>query len=304
MSAHAIGQAFALHRRRVWGIGYRMTGSLEDADEVVQDTFTRALEAAPSAQARSLEPWLVRVATNLAIDKLRKRKRAAYLGQWLPEPLLIQDQEREILAKEALSMTMLGALEQLSATQRAVFILRGLYGYSTSECAQALGLSLPQVKTTLHRARYLLHEAAQGDALTTSARAHDAALLQLMLALQVGDLEQVERLLAQDVRVVSDGAGEVGALLKIVEGSAKVLRFLSAAKRRGVTARQLQLLRTSAGIALYTELDGVGPRAPSRQLWWLTLNAQGQIREISMLVAPSKLDRVLRWSLRPQDMLL
>ncbi len=85
-TADPLESAFARDRSRLWGLCYRMTGSGADADEIVQETFVRALEKRPDA-SRSLTPWLFRVATNLARDRLRVRKSRAYIGPWPPEPI-------------------------------------------------------------------------------------------------------------------------------------------------------------------------------------------------------------------------
>src|SRR5579859_1118474 len=83
----AVGEAFRAEERSLWGLAYRMTGSAADADDVVQETFVRAVERPPARLDEPLRPWLTRVAVNLARDALRRRKRRAYVGPWLPFPL-------------------------------------------------------------------------------------------------------------------------------------------------------------------------------------------------------------------------
>src|SRR5207344_2759291 len=85
--AEVVATAFRRHERFLWGLCYRMTGSAADADDLVQDTFARALERPPRDLEHSVRPWLTRVAVNLARDSLRRRKRSEYVGPWLPEPI-------------------------------------------------------------------------------------------------------------------------------------------------------------------------------------------------------------------------
>ena len=140
-----------VERRFLIGLCYRMTGSAADAEDVVQETFARALERPPARTDAPWRPWLVRVALNLAKDELRRRKRRGYKGPWLPEP--IEDSEwiepshepqstagrYELL--ESVSFAFLLALEALSPAQRAVLLLRDVFEYTGAETAEALDLS-------------------------------------------------------------------------------------------------------------------------------------------------------------------
>src|SRR3954447_16354729 len=83
---------FNLHRRMLWGLSYRLTGCAADADDIVQETFVRVLEHPFPYTAESWRPWLVRVATNLGLDVLRRRRRHAYVGTWLPAPIETEDE--------------------------------------------------------------------------------------------------------------------------------------------------------------------------------------------------------------------
>ena len=150
--AVAIESAFRAHERSLWGMLYRLTGSAADADELVQDTFVRALERPPPDLHASLRPWLVRVALNLGLDALRRRRRIRYTGQWLPSPVEASDEEPlpsfepsiaggettegryDLL--ESVSMAFLVALEALTPRQRAVLLLRDVFDYRVDETAQ------------------------------------------------------------------------------------------------------------------------------------------------------------------------
>lgn len=292
-----LDEAFRAHRPKLWGVCYRMTGNVSDADELVQDTFARALERSPVDLNRSLEPWLMRVAINLATDRLRRRKAQPYTGQWLPEPVVLNevDVEQQLIQKQALSMGCMVALEALTPTCRAVFLLRELYDYDTQECAQALSITASNVKTSLHRARQLLNSPQlQWRARhTMPAYAHDGALWRLFLAIQAQDLALLESLLSQDIHLISDGAGEVAATLNIIRTPRHVARFLSVSQRRGAALEDIRFVRTGHGSGLYTRVKGLAERAPTEHLWWVVPAPDGQIGAIYVIVAPSKLAKIL-----------
>src|SRR5262245_41591051 len=134
-----------------------MTGSAADADDVVQETFLRALARPPAQNDAPLMPWLVQVALNASRDVLRRRRRRGYTGPWLPEPIELEtpdgaaDARSDLLASA--SYAFLLALEALSARQRAVLLLRDVFDYSVSETATVLAVSEGAVKTAHHRAR-------------------------------------------------------------------------------------------------------------------------------------------------------
>src|SRR5215510_10237455 len=164
-------QTFDEHRRYLWGICYRMTGSAADAEDIVQETFVRALEKPPADMEAPLRPWLVKVAVNLSRDQLRRRRRREYFGPWLPAPVITEGesplefdqaptQETSPVAHydllESVTLAFLLALEALTPAQRAVLLLRDAFDYSTSETAKALDMTESNVKVTLHRARQIM----------------------------------------------------------------------------------------------------------------------------------------------------
>src|SRR5262249_8300206 len=147
--ALAIDSLFEEHRRFLWGLCYRMTGSAADADDLVQDTFVRAMEHPPRRLDEALRPWLGKVALNLSRDLLRRRKRRDYTGPWLPSPIDPSRDQRNVSDEppahdphalegryellESVSFAFLVALEALTPTQRAVLLLRDVFDYSVHE---------------------------------------------------------------------------------------------------------------------------------------------------------------------------
>src|SRR5215471_1881273 len=239
------------NRRYLWGLCYRMTGNASDADDLVQETFVKALEHPPKRTDLPMRPWLVRVALNLSRDLLRSRRRRQG-DVWLPSPVPTEELDTppsfepsaaetdSPMARydmlESVSFAFLLALEALTPSQRAVLLLRDVFDYSTAETAEALGSSESSVKVTLLRARramknYDKERTAPGEAHSDLT---SRALEQFLLYLRAGNVEALEKLLAADVVSISDGGGEVAAALRPIYGRDKVLRLiLKTAERFG-----------------------------------------------------------------------
>ena len=299
-------QTFDEHKRFLWGICYRMTGSAADADDIVQDTFVKALEKPPVDVEAPLRPWLVKVAINLSRDQLRRRRRSGYFGPWLPSPVSAEDEsfqdldqqatpEKSPLAeydlRESVTIAFLLALEALTPTQRAVLLLRDVFEYSTTETAEAVEMTQVNVKVTLHRARRIM-EAYNKDRISNLPGRIDEMrdVLQRFLArLAEGDVEGLKKMLAADVVLVSDGGGEVNALAGPMLGRARVLRLLSKLyeANRSVTTTRLEILNGEPAILI--DRSSVKPGHAAFFTMHCELNSRLQMRRLHFVFAPGKL---------------
>ncbi|MBM3778835.1 MAG: sigma-70 family RNA polymerase sigma factor [Acidimicrobiia bacterium] len=298
---------FDAHRRFLWGLCYRMTGSAADADDLVQETYLKALERRPSEREHGWRPWLTRVATNLAIDSLRRRRRRRYVGPWLPAP--VETGEKSVLPSyevsspelstearydlmESVSFAFLLALERLTPRQRAVLLLRDVFDYDVLETARALAMTQGNAKVTHLRARRVM--SAYDGRRTPAARdrrAGDAAKLQEFLGhLERRDVAAIEAMLAADARFVSDGGGEFQAALQIVRGPDRVARLLFglAAKRGEVRADLREINGQPAVVAEVVAPDRWAPRWVFR----LEVGEDGLVHEVQTMLAPSKLTAI------------
>jgi RNA polymerase sigma-70 factor (ECF subfamily) len=238
----AAESAFRAHERYLWALAFRMTGCAADADDLVQETFVRALERPPPDLSTPLRSWLVRVAMNLARDCLRRRRRAGYTGPWLPSPVDAEETlpsyeiaDRDGLTTEgrydlieSVSFAFLLALEALTPAQRAVLLLRDVFDYSARETSDALGMSEANVRTTHHRARKAMSAYDRRRVIPdapTKQRTGEA-LQRLVASVMTGDVAAVEALLAAGVREMSDGGGEYLAARNPILGPNRVARYL------------------------------------------------------------------------------
>ena len=295
---------FQAHRQFLWGLCYRMTGSSADADDLVQETFVRAIER-PPADRDGWRAWLARVATNLSIDAFRRRKRREYIGPWLPAPIETGDEAsppgREIASLEAstehrydliesVSVAFLLALEHLTPRQRAVLILRDVFDYSVQETAKALDLTQSNVKVTHHRAR----QAMKGyeDARLRPTRDHQARaadrLREFLACLQNQDVAGVEAMLAKEARALSDGGGEFHAARLPVLGRKNVARLILGLIAKRAAQARLAFRMLNGMPALVAESPAARGYAP-RFVFQLELNAEGAIAEVHTVLATRKL---------------
>lgn len=286
---------YAEHARYLWGLSYRLTGSAADADDVVQETFVRAMTARPD-DTLPMRPWLTRVAVNLGRDVLRRRRRTPYVGPWLPSPVPLADeptidapQARYDLAESA-TFAFLLALEALSPPQRAVLILRDVLDWSVRETAELLAMSETNVKVTLHRARAKMadHDAKRVDPRAVADRTREA-LTAFVTALMAGDEAAVVRLLAADVRALSDGGGEFHAARKPVLGPDAVARmYLGLVRSRGADATG-EVVTLNALPALVARFPNPRPNEGPMNVLAVRLDRGGKIAEVYSVLASRKL---------------
>ncbi|MFD9522425.1 RNA polymerase sigma-70 factor [Streptomyces sp. NPDC059979] len=235
MSTHVAASAadFEEHRPRMFGIAYRMLGSAAEAEDAVQDAYLR-WAAADREDVEHPGAWLAKVVTNLCLNSLTsaRARREAYVGPWLPEPVLTADGTLGPLQsaeqRDGVSMALLVLLEQLTPVERAVYVLREAFAYGHREIAGLLDLGEANCRQLYRRAagRVAADRAAATEPRFDADPERWQSLVETFLtAARDGDLARLEGLLTADVRYVSDGGGVVGAALRPVLGRDKVARF-------------------------------------------------------------------------------
>ncbi|MFF1412561.1 RNA polymerase sigma-70 factor [Streptomyces sp. NPDC058289] len=229
-SSDALGP-FTAHRRLLFDVAYRMLGSVVDAEDVLQDAWL-SWDRADRAAVRNPRAYLVRTVTNLSLNRLTSARatRETYIGPWLPEPLLteplptVRDGAEEVEMAETVSTAMLVVLESLSPPERAVFVLREVFGYSYAEIAEVLGRAEASVRQTGHRAR--AHVRARRPRFATEPEQRGEVTRRFLAACAGGDLNAVMELLAPEVTAWSDGGGKVTAARRPLYGADHVARWL------------------------------------------------------------------------------
>lgn len=292
--------AFRAERGTLFRTCYRMTGSVAEAEDVVQETFTRALERPPADGSRPWGPWLMHVAMNLARDKLRARKRRPYTGVWLPAALELTEDTHERRHGEAaygelesVTFAFLLAVEALTPSQRAVLLLRDVLDYSVEETVGVLGMTESNVKVTHHRARKRMAEYDRtritlDDAQIARSR---AALAAFMYALRDGDVPTMERLLATDARTFTDGGGVFFAALRVVRGRDRVIRFnMGVVEKAASRAFRLAVINGLPGVVMTRNSDD--PRIAKEVVASASLDRDGRISALHYVLAPEKIAHI------------
>ncbi|CAB3668041.1 RNA polymerase sigma-70 factor [Trinickia soli] len=233
--ASAGDDPFDALRPRLFSVAYRMLGTRADAEDVVQDAWLRWRQNTDRAAVQSPEAWLVTVVTRLAIDRLRavKAEREAYVGRWLPEPLVqIEERTPETAVELAsdLSMALLWVLERLSAEERAAFLLRQVFDHGYDEIAALLGKTEAACRQMVHRAseRVQQHRAR----FDVPRDAHRRVVEKFIRAAQSGERDAIQALLAEDVELVGDGGGKVPSVYKVLHGAHRIANLFWVTGRR------------------------------------------------------------------------
>ena len=274
---------FVGHRDLLFTVAYEMLGSAADAEDVVQEAWLRWAEV-DQEQVRDPRAYVVRIVTRLALNQMRtlSRRRESYVGPWLPEPMLTSpDVADDVLLAESVSMAMLVVLETLTPTERAVFVLREVFGFEHAEIAEAVDRSPAAVRQIAHRARE--HVRARRPGPTTSKAEHAEVTRRFAEAAENGDIEALLGMLAPDVVLVTDGGGLKKAALRPIVGAEKVLRFFGGVRPVGMQAVPMLVNGESCLVVLVQgELDGI----------FATRVVDGVVTELYGVRNPEKLSRL------------
>jgi RNA polymerase sigma-70 factor (ECF subfamily) len=219
-------------RRHGFGVAYRMLGSVSEAEDVAQEALLRLTSHTGAIDEPAA--WVTTVATRLSINVLRSARvrREAYVGPWLPEPLLEDPapspQVRTELA-DSLSLALLVLLERLTPVERAAYLLREIFGYEYAEIAGIIERTEVNSRQLVTRARKRLE--ASRPRFDPDEAARDALLERFLAAAEEGDLEALEELLAKDAVLYADGGGKAMAPQEPLVGAALIARFMAAVAR-------------------------------------------------------------------------
>ncbi|WP_199493363.1 RNA polymerase sigma-70 factor [Marinitenerispora sediminis] len=280
--------AFEAHRRLLFGVAYDMLGSVADAEDCVQETWIRWARADRS-NIREPRGYLVRVVANVALDRLRdaRARRESYVGPWLPEPLLTApDAAERVERAEAVSYALLVVLETLGPVERAVFVLREVFGLPYAEIAEILGRSAAGVRQVAHRARE--HVRARRPRFSADPAGQRRLTERFLAACRDGDVAGLTELLAEDVVVVTDGGGRARAALRPVAGLDRAVRFLAGLGAMYAGARaEVASLNGGPGLVLY---PGGAPAVSGVPLAAAVVEAAGgRITRVLVVRNPDKL---------------
>lgn len=247
-------ELYAQYKGLLFTLAYQLTGSASDAEDVMQDVFLKLYDVQPE---RLIEPkaYLCKMVTNRCLDLLKsaRKRREQYFGEWLPEPILTPDDEslETVLRGELLSYAMLVLLERLSPAERSVFVLREALGFEYHEIAELVGKSEANCRKIFSRARgkmgILPDEPVQAEA------AGEEWVRRFISALELGNVDSVVSMLAEDVVLISDGGGKATAAVNPIKTRDFVIQFLigliqKAPNYEGGTTMELRDINGQTGL--------------------------------------------------------
>ncbi|MGK8523029.1 RNA polymerase sigma-70 factor [Nocardia asteroides] len=265
MTADEYAERFTQLRPLLFTIAYEILGSATESDDVLQDSYLRWAEV-DLATVRDTKSYLARLVTRQSLNTLRAsaRRREDYVGPWLPEPVLLDenDASADMVLAESVSMAMLVVLETLTPDERVVFVLREVFGFTYNDIAAAVGKSVATVRQTAHRARN--HVRARRRRFEPADTATTARITeQFMTAATTGDMQGLLSLLAKDATCTADGGGKTLAARRPVVGAEQVAARLVNLfhKRRGIPGLRIETVNCNNAPALVAyrgdDLEGV-----------------------------------------------
>lgn len=276
-------EEFSEHRPRLFAIAYRMLGSVNDAEDILQEAYLRWMRVAP-AEVGSAQAYLTSIVTRLCIDQLRsaRARREQYVGPWLPEPVLSGGDPEDLA--DSLSTAFLVLLESLSPLERAVFLLHDVFGYRFEEISTIVDKSVVRCRQLASHARRYI--AARRPRFRVRAERGESIAAEFLAACRSGDLDGVMALLADDAVSISDGGGKVPAALRPIVGSRNVARFLIGIQRKAPSGVEFTFATINGHPGLMTCLDG-----RLLTVTWLEV-VDGRIRHVYLMRNPDKLRHV------------
>ncbi|WP_103380536.1 RNA polymerase sigma factor SigJ [Pseudonocardia dioxanivorans] len=251
-----LGAEWETHRPAVFGVAYRLLGSVADAEDVAQDVWLRAARADLRA-VDDLRAWLVTVAARRSYDILKsaRSRRETYVGPWLPEPLLTgPDASVPVIVDESVSAALLLVMEELSPPERVAFVLHDVFGFEFSRVAEVLDVSVPNARQLGSRGRRQVVKARRS-VVPASKAERERVLTTFRAAYEAGDLAGLVELLHPEAVYVTDGGAKTFAARKVIHGGERVAEVMVRVGRRWRPDR-IDLVEVGGELALVFRREG------------------------------------------------
>jgi RNA polymerase sigma-70 factor (ECF subfamily) len=280
----SLDRTFTELRPAMFALAYRITGNRADAEEIVQDAFVRLHDARPKDALRSLKAYLAAITARLSLNRLRdqRARRETYVGEWLPEPLLTEEEPG--VRAEDVSFAMLVVLERLSPLERVVFVLHNAFDLTFEEIAPVVRRDAVTCRKIFSRAR--AHMLEQRPRFVVDRERHRALLRSFADAARGGDTAGLVSLLDENVVLHGDGGGKALALKKPVVGSMAVAQFL-------IAVTQTLPSDASADVIELNGAPGLVLKAGGRPVVAILIETDGErIHSIYAISNPDKLGAV------------
>jgi len=278
---------FEAQRDRLFGLAYRMLGTVAAAEDVVQDAYLRWHDVDP-ATVDAPAAYLTTIVTRLCLDALKaaRQQREQYTGPWLPAPLVAERGATPPKAEDdaALSMALLVVLETLTPVQRAVFVLREGFDVDYTTIARIVDRAPAHCRKIAQRAR--THVGDRNRRFPASRKDQEALVQQFVDAIADGDPERLGTLLAEDAISYSDGGGEVTAALRPIFGRDRITRFLLGIAQKAPEELSVEPATVSGTPGLVVRIGG------AVQSVWAFRVGGGRVWDLYAVLNPEKLQHI------------
>ncbi len=285
--------ATAQYQRTLFPYAYNILGSIDDAEDVVQEVLAKHLSIIGEQQINNQKNYLVKSVINLAITTKNRQQKTLRQGEvWLPEPVATDDAaDRNLHLREVLSYSLLVLMERLSATERAIFILRESFDYSHEEIAGVLAITGEHSRQLLRRGKAKLFKPAVAP--TKAQVAHQQNVLEhFMSAIRARDVQQLEHLMAADIRFYADGGGKVPLAAGTCIGSTEVAALQIKIYHRFLTTARMVYTTVNHQPALLSFVNG---QLTACQVFDLHPDT-GKLLQINVVLDPAKLKSLINHS--------
>ena len=262
---------FEAERPRLLRVAYRLTGSVVDAEDAVQEAWLRLDGAREREEPSNLQAWLTRVVSRLCLDRLGSaaKRRETYVGQWLPEPIVRPigtapepDPLDVVVQGEDARIGAMVVLDTLTPPQRVAFVLHDVFSVPFDEVGEVLGIGTDAARQHASRARRAMADAPE----PTPDPEHEEAVQRFLTAMATGDIDAIVATLHPDVVVIGDSNGTTGTAINVIHGPDKFARFyLGLFDRYGETVMEsLKPVLVNGQLGLWTSgWEGADPRTSS-----------------------------------------
>ncbi|MEH6892563.1 sigma-70 family RNA polymerase sigma factor [Bacillus sp. JJ864] len=273
-------------------MAYKMLGSISDAEDIVQDTFLKLqISKVHLTDINNIKSYVSRMVVNRCINELQssRKKRETYVGTWLPEPI-VQDMKwdpaEKIIQDDQLYYTFVVLMEKLSATERAVYVLKEALDLKHSEIADLLNITEMNCRKVFSRAKKKMN--VSFDENSTSYEIQQEQINKFISALSRGNVQEISAILTSDVTLIADGGGNVATAINQIISKERVLSLLSAIATKFFTGKKAQavIVNNEPGVLIVKNEEVVGVFSFA---WKQNTN---QIEQIFYVVNPDKLKHI------------
>ncbi|MCM3737088.1 sigma-70 family RNA polymerase sigma factor [Bacillus cytotoxicus] len=288
-----INELYVTYKAYFIAIAYKMLGSISDAEDIVQDTFLKLqMSEVHLTDINNIKSYVSRMVVNRCINELQssRKKRETYVGTWLPEPIVQDtkwDPSEKIIQDDQLYYTFVVLMEKLSATERAVYVLKESLDLKHSEIADLLNITEMNCRKVFSRAKKKMN--VSFDENSTSYEIQQEQIHKFISALSRGNVQEISAILTSDVTLIADGGGNVATAINQILSKERVLSLLSAIATKfftGKTARAV-IVNNEPGVLIVKDEEVVGVFSFA---WKQNTN---QIEQIFYVVNPDKLGHII-----------